>query len=109
MDLSIRTFELVENADGLAASETRISFAAGSIPFRGTYQGPNIIFGQVLVSEVDGTFRMLYHALTASGELVAGKADVSFLGQEPLRMQLNWQWLAGDLSSGTSNWIEVHT
>lgn len=108
MDLSKRTFELIENANGLAASETRISFAAGSSPFRGTYQGPNIIYGQVMVSDVDGTSRMLYHALTASGELVAGKADVFFSDQAPLRMQLNWQWLTGDLSSGTSNWIEVN-
>lgn len=108
MDLSKRTFELVENNDGLAANETRISFAAGSEPFSGTYQGSNIVHGQVLVSNADGTSRMLYHALTISGDLVAGKAEVSFSGNEPLRMQLNWQWLTGDLSSGTSNWIEVN-
>lgn len=108
MDLSKRTFELVENADGLAANETRIAFADGNNPFKGTYQGPNIVYGQVLVSDVGGTCQMLYHALTSSGELVAGKANVYFSGQEPLRMQLHWQWLTGDLSSGVSNWIEVN-
>jgi|SRR5690554_1270920 len=108
MDLSNRIFELVDNAEGLAASETRISFAGGRNPYRGTYQGPNIIYGQVMVSEVDGTCQMLYHALTASGELVAGTANASFSGHESLRMQLNWHWLTGDLSSGTSNWIEVN-
>lgn len=107
MDLSNKTFELVDNAEGLAASETQISFSGSNTPFRGTYQGPNIVHGQVLVSDVGGRCQMLYHALTNSGELVAGKANVSFSGEEPLRMQLNWRWLTGDLSSGISNWIEV--
>lgn len=107
MDLSRRTFELVENTDGLAASTTRISFETGTGPFRGTYKGPNIAHGQVLVSDADGELRMLYHALTISDELVAGQADVSISEQDPLRMQLKWQWLTGDLSSGVSNWIEV--
>lgn len=107
MDLSNRTFKLVENTDGLAASDTLISFAAGDNPFRGTYKGPNIVYGQVLVLDLGGAPRMLYQALTISGELVAGKAEVSFSDQNPLCMQLNWQWLTGDLSSGSSNWIEV--
>lgn len=42
LDLSRRTFELVENADGLAASTPRISFETGTGPFRGTYSGSNM-------------------------------------------------------------------
>lgn len=108
MNLSGRAFELIENDNGLAASTTRISFDVGRGPYRGTYLGPNIVHGQVLVSDVGGTLKMLYHALTASGELVAGRADVSISDHEPLHMQLKWQWLTGDLSSGVSNWTEIN-
>jgi len=53
---------------------------------------------------------MVYHALTQQGELVAGKAQVQLVRKDlgNLEMQLNWQWLTGELSSGISRWEEVN-
>ena len=109
MNLSCKVFELIENEAGLAGSKTRMVFDANSSPFQATYSGPNVSNGHVIVSKQGKDLHMLYHAVTDRGDLVAGKAKVSF--PEPQNgvniMQLNWQWLTGDLSSGISVWQEV--
>ena len=108
MNLSNKTFDLIENNTGLAASQTRMIFNHHSDPFEATYTGPNVSNGHVLVSRKKDKFDMIYHALSAEGLLVAGKADVSFSTNDGnLIMQLNWQWLTDDLSSGVSLWTEV--
>lgn len=110
MNLSNKVFELVDNKDGLAASKTKMVFGTGNLPYKGTYTGENVEFGNVIVSSNNNEMNMLYHALTVDGELVAGKALVhlSVEVSNKLKMQLNWQWLTGDLSSGTSYWLEVN-
>ena len=108
MNLKNKIFELIENQEGLADSQTRMIFNGNSLPFQATYSGPNVSNGQVLVStNVNNDLSMVYHALASDGSLVAGKADISFATIEnTLTMELNWQWLTGDLSSGVSRWRE---
>lgn len=111
MNLENKIFDLIENQGGLASSDTRMTFNNDSFPFQAMYSGPNVSNGHVLVASHEGSLNMIYHALTSEGVFVAGKADVSFTNTEkgPLTMQLNWQWLTGDLSSGVSMWSEVVT
>ena len=84
-------------------------FNAGSSPYKATYTGDNIEFGHVIVAINKSAINMLYHAQTKDGELVAGTALVSLIEDDAnrLKMTLNWQWLTGDLSSGTSYWKEI--
>jgi len=109
MELTSKTFQLIENQDGLASSSTRMIFNSSNAPYEATYSGPNVSNGHVLVFKND-TLDMVYHALTHEGKLVAGKAVVELTIEEPetLKMQLNWQWLTGDLTSGISRWIEIN-
>lgn len=109
MLLSDRSFELVENSDGHAAGQTVMKFDSGTRPCRATYSGPNVRFGNVLAEMVDGEARMVYHALTHEGELVAGKARVFFFEADDgsIEMHLRWQWLDGDTGGGISKWREV--
>ena len=53
---------------------------------------------------------MLYHSLSKDGGLAAGRALVTLTENNTCttEMQLNWQWLTGDLSSGISKWSEVN-
>jgi len=111
MDLRDKVFDLVENENGLAESTTRMVFKNCTNPYEATYSGPNISNGHVLVSNLNDILSMIYHAYTNEGDLVAGKASVTLNEIAPgkLSMQLNWQWLTGNLTSGTSNWIQVKT
>lgn len=96
------TFELVENDDGHAAGLTRLSFDGSVNPTRGTYQGPNVVFGHAIVEDEV----MLYHALDTSGGLSAGRADVEF-DEDAATMTLRWRWLTGE-GSGVSVWRAVN-
>lgn len=50
---------------------------------------------------------MLYHCITISGELKAGRAMAIFSHNvdKKLCMHLDWQWLTGDRSKGVSEGI----
>ena len=58
--------------------------------------------GEHLVFRANGL-----ECVTVSDELKAGRALARFsqAPEEPLRMHLDWQWLTGDQSKGTSEWI----
>jgi hypothetical protein len=109
MNLANRQFELVENSDGHASTKTVMIFSKHTEPFLGIYTGPNTIYGQVIVrTSSNGDAEMLYQSLTSDGELVAGHAEVSLQeDKQPAMMQLNWQWLTGSLTNGTSIWREI--
>jgi hypothetical protein len=109
MNLQNKQFLLIENGDGLAASDTLMIFDDSCDPFHATYSGPNVSNGHVLVSFTNNKCNMVYHALASKTDLVAGKAEVSFVNSKTNEnvMQLNWQWLTGDLSSGISLWRQV--
>lgn len=110
MNLANRHFELVENPGGHAGATTVMKFTEHVEPFLGTYTGPNTVHGQVIVkTSPAGLTEMLYQSLTSDGELVAGRAEVSLIGEEnkPALMELRWQWLTGSLSSGASIWREL--
>ena len=78
-------------------------------PYLGTYTGPNIIHGQVIVrTSATGITEMLYQALTSDGNLVAGRAEVTLLKKNGQTiMQLDWQWLTEPTKSGVSIWHEI--
>ena len=112
MNLSNKTFELVENSSGHASTKTIMKFSEHAEPFLGTYTGPNTVHGQVIVrTSKDGLTEMLYQSLTTDDELVAGKAQVTLSENESGKfvMQLNWQWLTGSLESGISIWDEIQS
>jgi len=80
-------------------------------PYEASYSGPNVSNGHALVFAKNDVLNMVYHAITSEGILVAGKAVVELTrasSTNTLEMQLNWQWLTGDLSSGISKWIEIN-
>lgn len=109
MNLSNKIFRLVDNQDGLAMSDTKMTFSENSAPFIAKYSGDNIVYGNVIVTTSNGEMKMLYHSLSTNNELAAGKANVHLSVNKfnNLDMTLEWCWLTGDLTSGISKWIEV--
>ncbi|WP_018996504.1 hypothetical protein [Hirschia maritima] len=100
--LSGCVFELIENSSGHAAEKTIMSFSPNLEICSAIYSGPNIEFGQVLVSDDC----MLYHALDKAGKLAAGQAKISIQQDDSndVFMKLEWSWLSSDSSSGESLW-----
>ncbi len=78
-------------------------------PYKANYTGPNIEYGHAIVSKENGKLTMLYHAISKNGELSAGKAIVSLSkdSSDKIEMQLDWNWLTGELSKGVSKWREI--
>ena len=107
-ELSNKTFQLIENANGYVKGNTVMKFNDSSDPNIASYTGPNVVIGQVIVS--NGS--MLYQALETSGNLCAGKANVTLRKESDnskAEMILNWQWLTGDQSKGISRWISLNS
>ncbi len=96
---------MLENADGHAASETVLQFDDTNSPLTGSYSGPNVSAGHLLVQFQGDRTRMLYHALSDRGELVAGEAEVLLTESG---MQLNWHWVSGGEGSGISLWRKIN-
>lgn len=71
-------------------------------PFRATYSGPNVTFGHVLVEDM----KMIYHSRNTDGSLSAGIADIT---TNQTGMILQWRWLTGGSSSGTSIWERIES
>ncbi len=109
MKLSNRKFKLIENQQGLASGDTIMVFDSTGLPYRAVYNGPNIEYGHALVSFEDEKLTMLYHSVSRKGELSSGKATITLSqnNSSNIEMQLDWQWLTGDLSNGISTWREI--
>lgn len=69
----------------------------------GVYRGGTIEHGNVVaIWRTDSGLEMLYHCVTTSGELRAGHA-LGVIADSHL--YLDWQWLTGERSRGSSEWL----
>ena len=111
MTLTGVTFRAVSNAgNGTIDNSTKMEFLQSDEHLEARYMGGSVATGHVIgkkKSESEAT--LLYHAVTVEGEIQAGKASAVFKmgADQKLRMYLNWQWLTGDQSSGTSEWEAI--
>ncbi len=98
--------QLVENPGGMVSGPTAMVFADQGVPLTATYSGPEVQLGQVLLA---ADLRMVYHALTRTGDMVAGAATVAVAEYEAgvVEMRLQWRWLTGEGGSGQSVWRSV--
>ena len=111
MKLTGLTFQALSNSShGTINTNTTMTFVSDDeSDIIATYHGGTIKTGNVVGRWIDpGTMEMLYHCITVTGELKAGRALASFHRDAGalLHMHLDWQWLTGDQSTGSSQWIE---
>ena len=106
--VSFKAFSNSEN--GSLNSETIMNFTSESDVILGNYSGGTITAGHVLARRIsENELEMLYQGATTSGEIQAGQAKATFVqtGNGEYEMHLDWQWLTGDQSKGTSQWMHV--
>ena len=109
MNLTDRMFRAQANsAGGTINTETRMHFTEDSEVVLAHYSGGSIVRGQVLGRWTgDMQMEMVYHCLTRSDALQAGRAKARFdrTSEGRLAMSLSWQWLTGDRTKGESYWV----
>lgn len=111
MKLTGMIFQALSNSSqGTINTNTTMTFVSDDeSEILGNYHGGTIKTGNVVGRWIDAfTMEMLYHCITVTGELKAGRALASFSRDSDglMHMHLDWQWLMGDQSKGTSQWVE---
>jgi hypothetical protein len=111
MKLTGMTFQALANSShGTINTDTTMTFVSDDeSETLGNYHGGTIKTGNIVGRWIDpSTMEMLYHCITVTGELKAGRALASFSRDSSgiMHMHLDWQWLTGDQSQGTSQWVE---
>lgn len=112
MNLAGKTFRAVANSEnGRIDTDTEMTFSADDGVAIGTYRGGTIAIGHVIAKHIgDSEMEMLYQCVTTSGEVRAGRAHAILTvdDAQEIRMRLDWQWLTGDRTHGTSTWVLRH-
>ena len=108
-----RHFVSVLNSEyGDVDGDTRFHYRQQDEILWGTYSGGSIKFGTLVGSvEPDGNLNFHYQHLNQDGEFMSGVCDSipELLSDGRIRLQEEWHWTSGDLSSGSSIVEEVVT
>jgi len=106
-----KTFRLLNNStNGIANKETVFKYKQVDDLVSGDYFDGTIYLGRILGIVEGATLNIVYQCVTAEKELKAGKAkaQISFTEKGKMKLNVNWQWLNGDQSKGTSEYIETN-
>ncbi|WP_298418377.1 hypothetical protein [uncultured Kordia sp.] len=110
MNIHDKKFITTENKNGLSSNETIFHYFQDGKIITGTYKGGEIKEGFIVGKQTaNDTIELLFQCLTNDGELKVG-SSTGIITKHPdgkLQLNFNWVWLNGDLSGGTSEYIEL--
>ncbi|WP_298759439.1 hypothetical protein [uncultured Psychroserpens sp.] len=110
MNLNDKKFVTIENKSGLSSNKTIFHYFQNENIITGTYKGGAISEGFIVGKQIETSkIELLFQCLTKEGELKVGesKGTISKDQNGKLELRFDWNWLNGDLSGGTSEYIEV--
>jgi len=111
INLDKKTFKALSNSDnGEVGNDTVFYYSQKNNIISAEYNGGEIIKGNLIGKQLeDGKFDFVYHHINTNGDLKIGKCLSSAILVENDKIKLfeEWQWLSDDLSSGTSELIEI--
>lgn len=111
INLDGRVFVPVHNTvGGTVTDETRFTFQQSGDNITADYAGGDVQTGHIVgILVKPDTATLIYHCLTAGGELKAGQAQAHFSinDEGKLCIDMQWQWLNGEKTSGTSHYEEI--
>lgn len=106
ISLDGKKFRSVANTpNGEVSADTLFNFRQEGRLVTGTYEGGEIVQGQLLAVMGDGgELDMRYHHINRDGEFMLGKclSTPDVLPDGRIKYHERWQWLSGDMSSGES-------
>ena len=110
-NLEGKVFRSVSNtSNGEVGADTRFHYRQAGDIVTANYRGGGILVGHLIATVLaDGQLDMRYHHLNDKGDFMLGKclSTPERLPDGRLRFKEHWQWLSGDLSSGSSEIEEV--
>jgi len=109
--LDNRVFTPIDNSTGgIVDARTRFHFWQNGDAFYADYFGGDVREGHI-IGRFTGprTGQLLYHCMTNTRELKAGRAVVTFTLSDDGRvgMALDWAWISGGTESGQSYYEET--
>ena len=111
MNLNGKVFKALSNSDnGEVGEQTLFYYCQTDDIISADYYGGEIAKGNLIGKELQsGEFSFYYHHINVNGELKTGKclSKATALDDGRLKLFEQWQWLCDDMSSGTSELIEV--
>lgn len=110
MNLDNKKFVTSENKSGLSSAETIFHYSQNGTTITATYKGGSILEGLIIGKQIQHSkIELLYQCLTTEGELKAGKSKgtISETKNGKLKLEMDWNWLNGDLSGGKSEYLEI--
>jgi len=110
-NLEGKVFRSVSNTDnGEVGADTRFHYRQTGDIVTADYSGGGILAGHLIARVLaGGQLDMRYHHLNDKGDLMLGTclSTPERLPDGRLRFKEKWQWLSGDMSSGSSEIEEV--
>ena len=108
INLNNKTFILLENSEnGEVNSETCFQYKQKGTLVTADYSGGTVIKGSLVGQLIASELLMLYHCVTTSNELKAGKATAQLTTNSEGRIELHlqWEWLTSE-GAGKSVYVE---
>jgi hypothetical protein len=107
-----RYFRSIANTpNGEVSGDTVFHYQQEGNIVSAVYRGGNIVYGTLIAKvDADGCLDMRYQHLNQKGDFMTGKcrSTPTRLPDGRIRLDEEWQWTSGDLSSGTSAIIETN-
>lgn len=111
INLDKKTFKALSNSDnGEVDDNTLFYYSQKDNIISAEYNGGEIIKGNLIGKQLeDGRFDFVYHHINTNGDLKIGKclSNATLVKNGKIKLLEEWQWLSDDLSSGTSELIEI--
>jgi hypothetical protein len=106
-----RHFRSIANTpNGEVSGDTVFHYQQEGDIVSATYRGGSIVYGTLIAKmDDDGCLDMRYQHINQKGDFMTGKcrSTPTRLPDDRIRLDEEWQWTSGDLSSGTSAIEEV--
>jgi hypothetical protein len=105
-----KKFRLIENSgNGKVNADTIFEYKQDGNLVTADYYGGTIKYGKIIADLQGDKLHMLYQCLTTGNELKAGKAiaQISFMENGKMKLNLDWEWLGGAHDKGVSEYIEI--
>ncbi len=110
-NLDEKIFKALSNSDnGEVGDDTLFYYSQTDNIISANYYGGDILKGHLIGKQLEsGEFDFVYHHINTKNELKIGKclSKAKKLDDGRLKLYEKWQWLCDDMSSGTSELIEV--
>ncbi len=111
LSLDQKTFKALSNSDnGEVGDDTYFYYSQDEDTIWADYYGSEIAKGHLIGKQLQsGEFDFVYHHINNFGQIKIGKclSNAILLDDGRVKLFEKWQWLCDDMSSGTSELIEI--